>query len=504
MMKYIMGIDCGGTVLKTSVFDLDGKEKSSCGITIPVTALGAGRYERSPQEIAEAAFRSIRGALEKAGVAGKEIAGIGLTGQANGLYMFRKDGTPVYPGVMSSDTRANDLVRRFYEDGTVERLLPVLRQSVYAAQTPVLMAWFAANKPEVIEEAEVCVTAKEYLRFLLTGEWAMEITEASVLSLLDQDKGCISEEILEGFGILRYKDRFPERILRSEEIGGYVTASAAAASGLQAGTPVAGGLFDCTANTISQGVVREDQMCIVAGTWGMNNMITQRLIYSDQLFGSYLYCLPQTRQIMEGSSTSCSNLEWFVNNILTQNGLTFCGYGELNRMIAEEAAEKSSVFFLPFMYGTNVNLDAKAAFIGLSGNDRLPDLLRAIYEGVIFAHMYHIERLLKFVDPPKVIRASGGGSKSEVWMQMFSDALGMEIEVSEAEEVGTLGCAMMAGVGTGCYADIMEAVSRCVHIRRKYCPDTEKHSYYQEKYKVYRKILGAMDGVWEEIRKVSE
>ena len=503
-MKYLMGIDCGGTVLKTSIFDLEGKERSTFGITMPVTSLGAGRYERDAYLIENSAYRSISGAISKAGIDPAEIAGIGLTGQANGLYMFKKDGTPVHSGVMSSDTRANDLVRKLYEDGTYERLLPILRQSIYAAQTPVLMAWFAKNEPEVIEQAEVCVTVKEYIRFLLTGQWAMEITEASVLSLLDQDKCCISDDILDSFGILKYKNRFPKRMLRSEEVGGTVTVHVAELTGLRPGTPVVGGLFDCTANTISQGVIKEDQLCIVAGTWGMNNMITKQLIYSDHLFGSYLYCLPGTHQLMEGSATSCSNLEWFINTFLKQQGMEFCGYGELNRMIVEEAKEESALFFLPFIYGTNVDLDAKAAFIGLTGNDEIPEMLRAIYEGVVFAHMYHLERLLKFVDPPATIRASGGGSKSDVWMQMFSDAIGKEIEISEADEVGTLGCAMMAGVGTGCYHDVYDAVERCVHIRKTYYPNPTKYQYYQKKYEIYLRILRVLDPLWKDIVSVVE
>ena len=503
-MRYLMGIDCGGTVLKTSVFDLGGREKASYGIHIPVLSDVPGRYERDTAVIADAARRSIRGAIEKAGIDASGIAGIGLTGQANGLYMFRKDGTPVAPGVMSSDVRANDLVRRFYASGKAGELLPVLRQKVYAAQTPVLMAWFAQNRPEVLAEAEVCITVKDYIRFLLTGEWAMESTELSVVSLMDQDRRVISEEVLEAFGILQYKDKFPGKILEPTEIGGTVTGRASAETGLCAGTPVAGGLFDCTANTISQGVVREDQLCIVAGSWGMNNMITKELIYSEDLFGSYLYCLQGYRQIMEGSSTSCSNLEWYVNNILKQKGLDFCGYNEVNRRIAEESRQKSGIFFLPFLYGSNVSLDARAAFIGLTGADGIPDMLRAVYEGVVFAHMDHIDRLLKFVAPPKTIRASGGGAKSDVWMQMFADALGREIEVSEAEEVGTLGCAMMAGVGTGCYRDIPDAVRECVHVKKVYDPDPSLKGYYREKYAVYQEILRSLDPVWSRIGTVGE
>ena len=494
-----MGIDCGGTVSKASVFDLDGRELSSCGRTMSIINPQPDRYERDVPQVKRCTFEAIRGALQKAGISGSEIAGIGLTGQANGLYMFKKDGTPVGHGILSSDARAKAMIRRWTQDGTIERLIPILKETVYVAQTPVLMSWLAANDPELLNASEVCTTVKEYIRFLLTERWAMELTEATVLSLMDQDRMQISDTALEAFGILEYKNRFPHQFLNSDEIGGYVNAKAAEQTGLTEGTPVVGGLFDCTANTISQGVIREDQLCIVAGTWGMNNMITKEMIYSERLFGSYVYCLPGYRQIMEGSSTSCSNLEWIVNNIMKQSGQNFCGYDELNRMIAEDSAPRNSIFFLPFMYGTNVNLDAKSAFIGLTGFHRLPDLLRAVYEGVVFAHMYHIERLLRFVQPPRTIRASGGSAKSDVWMQMFADALGKEVEVSEAEEMGTLGCAMMAGVGAGCYRDIYEAVEKCVHIRKVYEPNAEYYQYYQDKYRSYCTLLEALDPLWKTI-----
>lgn len=503
-MKYIMGIDCGGTVLKASIFDLEGREMSSYGETMDVITPQADWYERDTAQTKKCAYAAIKGALEKAGVDGADIAGIGVTGQANGLYMFKKDGTPTYNAVLSSDMRAKDYIKKWIEDGTQDRLLPILKETLWAGQTPILMTWFANNNPAVLDEADVCITAKDYIRFLLTGKWALEITETTVFSVMDQDTREISDVALEAYGIPQYKGKFPEKILESDEIGGTVTAEAAALTGLAEGIPVVGGLFDCTANTISQGIVKEDQLCIIAGTWGMNDMITKKMIYSDQLFGSYIYYPSDYRQIMEGSSTSCSNLEWFVNTILKQNGMKFCGYGELNRMIAEDAPVKNSIFFLPFMYGSNVNLDAKSAFIGLNGGHGIPDMLRGIYEGVVFGHMYHIDRLLKFVDPPKTVRASGGGAKSDVWMQMFADALGVEIEVSEAEEVGTLGCAMVAGIGAGCFKDVNDAVEKCVHIKKSYKPNMDLHEYYQKKYGIYRKLIDALDPVWGDIDTIAK
>ena len=319
---------------------------------------------------------------------------------------------------------------------------------------------------------------------------------------MDLDTRRLSPEIAERLGIRAYMDKFPPKLLESTEIGGYVTARCAALTGLAEGTPVVGGLIDTVASIISQGITREEQLGMIIGTWGVNTFITRRPLYSKDIFSAFYYCLPGYQLILEGSPTSATNLEWFLQTFLRRQGQTFCGYDAVNRMV-EQSDLHSSILFLPFLYGTNVNIDAKGTFVGLKGGHDIGDMLRAIYEGVVFCHMYHIDRLLKFRDPPKTVRIAGGGARSAVWMQIFADALGAQVEVSEAEELGAMGAAMAAGVGVGVFADMYQAVEQFTDIRRVYQPDPEKHAYYQKKYAMYRRLIDALDPLWGDIEALS-
>lgn len=501
-MRYLMGIDIGGSVAKAAVYDETGREVCAAGVPMDTLTPRPGYCERDPRQIRSAVLSAVANALARSGLKGGDISAIGATGQANGLYMFRADGTPVYPAILSSDTRAKGYVKRWNEDGTRDELLPLTRQILWAGQTAALVAWFGDNDRETLEKADVFLTAKDYARYLLTGEFALEATELSSTSLMDLSRARISPDILEKLGIGAYESRFPRRVLRSEEICGRVTAACAELTGLQEGTPVVGGLIDTVASVISQGVVEERQLGIVVGTWGVNTFITKRPLFSKNIFSAFYYCIPGYNLILEGSPTSATNLEWFIQTFLKQPGAAAWDYEAINAAVAA-APLHDSLFFFPFLYGTNVSIDAKACFFGLRGMHGIPNLLRAIYEGVAFCHRYHIDRLLQFREMPAAVRIAGGAARSDVWMQIFADVLGVTVEVPEAKELGAKGAAMAAGVGIGLFADFRDAGSRFARVDRVFTPSEENHRYYEKKYALYRKLIDAMDPLWDELDSLS-
>ncbi len=499
-MKYLMGIDVGGSVAKAAVYDSVGREICSCGERMDTLAPRPGFFERDTLQIKDCVYKAVAEAVSKSGVDSGDIAAIGVTGQANGLYMFDREGRPTYPAILSSDSRAKEYIKRWNADGTLDRIIPKTREILWAGQTSAIIAWFADNDPETLERTEVFLTAKDYARYLLTGEFALEATELSSTSVMDLGEHKLSAEIAAELGIEKYIHKYPQRLLESTEIGGYVTEECAALTGLKAGTPVVGGTIDTDACVVSQGIVSEEQLGIILGTWGINAFITREPIYSKEIFSAFYYCLPEYYELMEGSATSATNQEWFIDRFLRQEGMEFQGYGEINRLI-QESAVQNSILFLPFLYGSNVNIDARAAFVGLTGHHDIGDMLRAIYEGVVFCHMYHIDRLLKLkgTERPKLARIAGGGARSRVWMQMFADAMDATVEVSEAEELGALGAAMVAGAGVGVFKDMFDAAAKCTRISRSYAPNPETAEYYRKKYQLYRRLIDALDPLWTEL-----
>lgn len=497
-MYYLLGIDAGGSVAKSAIFDTVGNEIACAGYKMDILCPGKGRNERDMEHFKNQVFASIQTVITKSGIDPGKIAAIGVTGQANGLFMLDKDGLPFQQNaILSSDTRAKDLVKKWNTDGTLSKLLPKTRQLLWPGQTTALIAWFSQNSSSTLEQAKTFLCAKDYVRYLLTGRLSLERTEASALSAMDLTTGTFTADIFKALGISEYLDKFPDQILDSTQICGYITKEAASITGLKLGTPVVSGLIDTIASVIASGIVDESMIGLIVGTWGVNTFITQKPIISDQIFSAFPYCLPDYNLILEGSSTSASNLNWYIDKFM-KNSQTNFDFNTANSMV-EESDYKSSIFFLPFLYGSNVNIDAKSAFIGLKGRHDPADLLRAIYEGIVFCHAYHINNLCQFREMPSTVRIAGGGSQSDVWMQMFADVLGVTVEVSTAHELGALGAAMAAGVGASLYSDMRQAATTLCQVGRIFTCDPKRHVYYQNKYRIYKDLIHALDPLWESI-----
>ena len=173
-------------------------------------------------------------------------------------------------------------------------------------------------------------------------------------------------------------------------------------------------------------------------------------------------------------------------------------YDYANEAVARAGDDDKGLVFLPFLFGSNVNMNAKGAFIGLQSWHTRDDMLRAVYEGIVFSHKYHIEKLLKYRDAPDLIRMAGGVAKSKIWVQMFADILQVPIEVARSQELGALGSAINAGVAVGVFPSFKEASEQMVDVMYTAQPDLSKKDVYDRKYRRYLKVIDALDGVWDD------
>jgi L-xylulokinase len=167
--------------------------------------------------------------------------------------------------------------------------------------------------------------------------------------------------------------------------------------------------------------------------------------------------------------------------------------------VAAVKPDESDVVFLPFLFGSNADPEAKACLVGLSGWHTPGHVLRAVYEGVVFGHKAHVDRLMRFREPPEAVRLTGGAARSEVWAQMFADVLATPVEVPAGTELGAKGAAMCAGVAAGCFTSYAEAVQAMVHVDRVYRPDTDAEEVYAAKYRRYRSVVEGLGPLWEKI-----
>jgi L-xylulokinase len=489
MQAYFLGIDNGGTMSKAAVYDACGREVSVASCRVQQLVPRAGWSERDMESLWTDTASVIRQATVQAGIEPSRIQGVACTGHGNGLYLLDRRGKPLRNGINSSDERAQSYIDDWRSRRVDEQVLPKTAQSIWAAQPAPLLAWLRDNEPDVFRNTGTVLMVKDYIRYRLTGERRAEITDMSGTGLMNVVDETYDAAVPEAYGVPEIMSWLPP-LVESAETAGYISAEAASLTGLQQGTPVAGGMFDIDACALSSGILNPGQFSIVAGTWGNNQYIDRSPLVDKDLFMTSRYVIPGWYLMLEGSPTSAGNLEWFLETFFAHERMDFGDgfYEYIAGMVSRTRPEDSQTVFLPFLYGCNSG-NLKGGFFGLEAAQGRGEMLRAIFEGVVFSHYQHIERLLKFRAFPEVIRLTGGAARNPVWCQMFADCIGIPVETPAGSELGALGAAMAASVAVKYYGDFTQAVNAMTAIDKRYSPDPEHTAVYRKKYQAYRELI---------------
>lgn len=503
MAGYLLGIDNGCTVAKAALFDLEGREVCVASRVTDLAYPHPGWTERSMDGIWQTTSEAVREVMEHAQIRPEQVLGVGTTGHGNGVYLLDRSGQPLRAGIVSTDTRAADIVDVWYASGTHDRAFPRTLQSFWPAQPNALLAWLKRAEPENYARMGSVLLIKDFVKHCLTGQASTDLTDMSATSMMDSPNQSYSRELLEVYGIPEVMDALPPAARSFDVIGG-VTEAAARATGLLAGMPVVGGLIDIEACALGSGVFRPGQASIVCGSWSINQIVTTEPLAAPHIFMTILYTVPGLWLTVEASATSASNLEWFVKHFCAEErseaqrrGVSV--YEVCNELVESTPPGASNVIFHPFLFGSNVQATARAGFYGVAGWHTRAHLLRALYEGVVFSHLNHIERLQGIGATIDMVRLSGGGSRSRVWTQMFADTLRRPVEVADGSEMGARGAAMSAGVGVGVYRDHADAVTRAVRIVRRHEPDTGATPHFLARYAEYQRLVDAMQSPWQHL-----
>ena len=496
MKGYLLGIDNGGTVTKAALFDTKGHELAVASRKVKIIQPSPGWNERDVNQMWKDTCKVIREVLDISGIRPEQIIGIACTGHGNGLYLVDENRNPVRNAINSADRRAQKYIEDWKKAGVDELALPYTTQSLWPGQPNALLAWMRDHEPRTLEKAKWVLMSKDFIRMKLTGEFLAEITDMSGTSLMNVSKGDYDDYVLELFGLEEFRELLPP-LIGSTDLAGKISKKAASETGLKAGTPVAGGMFDIDACALASGIVDESQMSLVVGTWGNNQYIAKQPFIDKGLFMSSIYSIPGWYLMLEGSPTSAGNLDWFIDTFLqhekTQMGKSFFDW--MDRQVDSVLPEESDIIFLPFLYGCNADNNIPASFYGIKGNHTRAHIIRAVYEGIVFSHKTHIERLLNFRKAPEVIRCSGGAAQSPVWMQMFADIIGIPVEIPEATQLGALGAAMAAAVCSKVYRNFEEVLSLMTKVKIRYDPNLCNSEKYYPKYKKYIDLIRKLESV---------
>lgn len=499
--EYLLGIDNGNTVSKAVLYQLDGTEVAIASRKIKTIYPKPGHTERDMKALWLANAMNIKEILSKSGVHPKKIRGIGGTGHGNGAYLLDSSGNPL-KGIQSLDSRAEQICREWNSSGLQKEVFPYTLQHFWASQTNSLLAWIKTHEPSLYNRINSVVLCKDYVNYCLTGILASDYTDMGATNLMDTRKKRYEPKLLEYYGIPEMETKLPE-LFNSTDIIGYVSPKVAKETGLLSGTPVVCGMLDVDASIIGSGALKADEVCIVAGSWSINTKISNTVLEERAIAMTTNFVVPNLWKTVEASATSVSNLEWFINQFCKEERKSAKKRNVSVHKICDELInnldkENSNVTYHPFLYGSQTNSNASAGFYGMKGCHTKADLLWAMYKGIVFAHYEHFKKF-KFRETysPISIRLTGGGSKSPVLCQLFSNVFQSKFQVCKTAQAGTLGAAMAAGLGVGMFDSYSDAVTKTVDEDLSYSPEHAHSGIYISMYEEYNKLSKLMSPYWD-------
>lgn len=472
-MGHLMGVDAGLTVIKACLLDPSGTEIARAGVPAPAAAPRPGVAERDLDALWAATVDAIGACLSDAGVGAREVDAVGVTGHGDGIYLIDGAHRPVGPAILSTDTRGAARAAAMSAGRSAATLLRRAGELPQPGSTTALLGWLAEHDPARLDAARWLLYAKDWLRLRLTGEVATDRTDASA-ALTVAGTGRYDLGQLALLGLPDAVAALLPPVLDSAEPAGRVTAAAAAATGLTAGIPVVAGCHDVPACVLGVGATEPGDLTIIGGTFAVNALVERDPVAH---LGRQLRAFPMADRnlVLTSSPGSAATLHWLLSLLADPGAADTIGMPErIARDVAAVLADPSDVMLLPFVDGGWGDVPATGALAGLGTAHHRGHVLRALLEGVALNH----RRLLTdLVDgpPPATARLCGGLAGSPLWAQMMADALELTLEVGDVVEAGTRGAALLAGVGTGRFADLEEAVGAGGRtVVRTYEPDSRR------------------------------
>ena len=486
---YWLGIDVGTGGTRALLVDRQGRIKA--GFTAPHEDMRMERplwAEQRPENWWDAGQLAIRGVLAEAGVSGQDVEGIGLSGQMHGLVLLDEADQVIRPALIWCDQRSQAQVDFVNAKIGKEKVLAYTANPVLTGFTLPKLLWVRDNEPQNFERVRKMLLPKDYLRFCLTGEYATEVSDASGTSLFDVVNRRWSYEMMDGLGLDR---GILPSCAESSEVSGVVSAAAAEATGLKAGTPVVGGGGDQASSAVGNGIVEAGIVSCTLGTSGVVFAHMEKVAYDPQgRVHTFCHAVRGKWHVMGVTQGAGLSLQWFRNRLAPG-----ASYDALTAEAATAPAGSQGLFWLPYLMGERTpHLDALArgGWIGLTNKHARADLIRSLLEGVSYSQKDCLDIIEELGVAVESVRASGGGATSPFWRQLLADIFNKRVVVLATQEGSAYGAALLAEVGTGAYASVPEVCHAAIREVDSTAPEPAQAELYARGHQVYRALYPAL------------
>ncbi len=507
MPTYLLGIDVSTTATKALLIDEGGKVVAVAATEYPFETPRPLWSEQDSVLFWNGAVQSIRKVLEQSQINPAHVAAVGLTGQMHGLTLLDAHGEPLRPCILWNDQRTASQCAAITQRVGAARVLQLTGNPVLTGFTAPKILWVHDNEPEVYRWVAHILLPKDYARYKLTGEFLSDVSDASGTALFDVGKRQWSDEMVRALDVPRAW--LPE-VTESPVASAKISADAARATGLIAGTPVVGGGSDQAAQAVGTGVVREGITSVTLGTSGV--VFAQSDTYRVEPQGrlhAFCHAVPGKWHLMGVMLSAAGSFRWY-RDALGEHEKEIAArtnqdaYDLLTAGAADAPPGCEGLLFLPYLTGERTpypNPNARGVFFGLTVRHTKAHLTRAVLEGVSFGLRDSLELMRALGMPIRQVRASGGGARSALWRQILADVFSSELATVNVTEGAAYGAALLAGVGAGVYPDVASACDAVIKITGSTAPSSAT-SAYSKYYDRYRALYPALAPEFDAMAKV--
>jgi xylulokinase len=476
-VSVAVGLDVGTSGVKGLAVAEDGevvaRAESGYGLSTP----RPGWAEQDPEDW----WRAAGAVLEEVG-AGREVAGIGLSGQMHGLVALDAGERVLRPAILWNDQRTAEQCREIEERIGLEHLIAATGNRALTGFTAPKLLWLRTHEPEVYERIAHVLLPKDYVRLRLCGERAIDVADASGTLLFDVAARGWSDDVCRA---LEIDTAWLPRALESPEVSGETAA----------GLPVAAGAGDQAAGALGVGVVETGApLSVVLGTSGVVFAPLPAFAADPQArVHAFCHAVPETWHAMGVMLSAAGSLAWLRDAVAPGTG-----YGELVAEAEGWAPGVEGLTFLPYLAGErtpHADPDARGAFTGLGLRHDRGALVRAVLEGVAYGLRDSLDLIAELGPLPDRGRVSGGGARSGEWLRIVASVLELPLERTAADEGAAFGAALLGGVAGGLWASPREAADAAVRPAAVVEPVADWSGVYAEGRATFRALYPALRGL---------
>lgn len=489
MADLLLGVDVGTYSTKGVIVDRQGRVLHAATASHTVDFPRPGWAEQHPDSVWWSGLCSVTRQLLGGDIGGSQLAAVGVSAIGPCMVPLDTSGEALRPGILYGvDTRARDQIKEL--EGRIGRnqILEWSRMELSSQAVGPKIAWYRQNEPELWGRTAHIVTASSYLIWRLTRRLVIDHHQAAhFIPLYDRQNQVWSNSYADGICPV---DMLPD-LGWCDEAAGEVTAVASEETGIPEGTPVVVGGVDALSEAVSVGAVAPGDLMVMYGSTAFFILSVTEPVSQPPLW-SLPGAFPGTHLIAAGMATTGSLTRWLADLVSTENGGVELVYSRLFSEAASVPAGSAGLLMLPYFSGERTPINdpkARGVVAGLSLAHGRAHLFRAALEGVAFGIRHNLETMDSDHGRIQRLVAVGGGTQSDLWIQIVSDVTGRTQHLPAQTIGASYGDAYLAGLGAGVLA--VDDLQTWVHYQRRIDPQPADRARYDSRYQDFKELYDA-------------